>query len=218
MWPLPVCRVVLGSLPSANPYCACCAQSPLAGFSAACCYLLVWPDYLYQTLLGTEKHIVNLLIKELHAGNSAAVNAQLTAIPPHPDLRLPKGCLRASKMYYQQVEALFRCLPVALLAADLPWPGPSSASSWVRVFPVAAMLLPAWWFSGTFPSHSSDSGLTPGPCMLRTCAGSGSGTWLCTRRARCRACGLTASGEPSHLSCAARPVFTCSSYKLDKDQ
>lgn len=92
-------------------------QTLLAGFYNTGPFKLIFPDELHQAMKGDQEHLIHT-VEQLPASDQHLVNMAVLASPMFSGLRLPSGGLEYSKAFAQQLAALFKVLPVALLAAE----------------------------------------------------------------------------------------------------
>lgn len=96
-------------------------QTLLEGFNHTDPYRLIFPDELHQSQKGDGEHLINIARNSLSKSHLKQVNNATLACPPFPGVQLPSEGLLTSWQSAQQLGALIKVLPPALLAApDVP--------------------------------------------------------------------------------------------------
>lgn len=100
-------------------------QHLLEGFNNTDPLALLSPDELHQAQKGETEHLIGVAMQELNKPALKKVNKAIMDCPPFSGLRLPSQGLEKSKSFAQQQAAVFKVMPIALLAAgDTEWARP----------------------------------------------------------------------------------------------
>ena len=91
-------------------------QTLLDAFNHTDPYRLIFPDELHQSQIGDGEHLIGIATSKLTPSQLKLVNNATLACPAFPGVRLPSEGLLTSWQFAQQLGALIKLLPPALLA------------------------------------------------------------------------------------------------------